>query len=73
VHEDRQFRREGAAFSKEKIMTEEIKKNEGQNPGQQQQKNPQDAAKQPAQDRSKDPNEMQDQHEPGEGGQRRAS
>lgn len=56
-------------------MTEEIKKNDAQNPGQsgqQQQKNPQDAAKQPnpAQDRKKDLDEKDQQDQ---GGQRRAS
>jgi len=57
-------------------MTDEVKKNESQNPGQsgqQQQKDPQDAAKQPnpAQDRKKDLDEKPDQQE--QGGQRRAS
>jgi hypothetical protein len=61
---------------KENIMTDEVKKNEGQTPdqlGQQKQKNPQDAAKQPnsSQDRTKELEEKQNQ--PEQGGQRRAS
>jgi len=47
-------------------MTDDVKKNEGQNPGQsgqQQQKNPQDVSKQPSpsQDRNKELNEKHDQ------------
>jgi hypothetical protein len=77
LHDIQQFRRESAVFRiKENIMTDEVKKNEGQTPGQpgqQQQKNPQDAAKQPhsSPDRTKELDEKQDQ--PEQGGQRRAS
>jgi hypothetical protein len=57
-------------------MTDEVKTNEAQTPGQSgqpQQKNPQDAAKQPnsSQDRKKEIDNKQDQ--PEQGGQRRAS
>jgi hypothetical protein len=57
-------------------MTDEIKKDEGktqEQPGQQQQKNPQDVSKQPStsQDRNNELDHKQDQ--PGQGGQRRAS
>jgi hypothetical protein len=58
-------------------MTDEVKKNDGKNqgqPGQQQQKNPQDVSKQPhntSQDRNKELDEKQGQ--PEQGGQRRAS
>lgn len=57
-------------------MTDEVKTNEAQTPGQPgqpQQKNPQDAAKQPnpSQDRMKEIDKNQDQ--PEQGGQRRAS
>ena len=57
-------------------MTDEVKKNEAQTPGQPgqpQHKNPQDATKQPnsSQDRTKEIDKKQDQTE--QGGQRRAS
>ena len=57
-------------------MTDEVKTNEAQTPGQPgkpQQKNPQDAAKQPnsSQDGMKEIDKKQDQ--PEQGGQRRAS
>jgi hypothetical protein len=67
---------ESAVFLRRKIMTDEIKKNEGktpEQPGQQQGKNPQDVSKQPnsSQDRNKELDEKQDQ--PEQGGHRRAS
>jgi hypothetical protein len=77
VHDNiQQFRRESAVFRRRKIMSDEIKKNEGktqEQPGQQEQKNPENISKQPnsSQDRNKEVGEKQDQ--PEQGGQRRAS
>jgi hypothetical protein len=60
-------------------MTDDVQKNQGQNPGQsgqqsgqQQQKNPQDVSKKdPSQDRNKEHDDKQGQQD--QGGQRRAS